>query len=245
MDGGVTDAERLGLDVRTIFTLSPEGRLVAENEPGGGARPPIAWLASTADRAFAWFREDVDEAAARSLRARVEASAPWLGAPPPSWLSDAAQALSAGLGAPHHVHGLSPGVPAGRAIASGTPDGDALLARIAAEGPPPALAEAGFLGVDDFWAPWCAVIAQGEIASLAFAARLSPDGAEAGVHTLPARRGRGLAAQATSAWAEHPALAGKALFYSCADDNAASIAVTRRLGLRAFAATVRLVEVSP
>src|SRR6266851_8947824 len=97
-------------------------------------------------------------------------------------------------------------------IASGTLAGDRLLARLAHQGLPQALLDLGFTSLDDFWPPWSAALQNGEIASIAFAARLSPAAAETGAVTVQEFRGLGLAAAATAGWAAHPALRGRVLF---------------------------------
>ncbi len=63
-------------------------------------------------------------------------------------------------------------------------------------------------------------------------ARLATAGAEAGVYTAAAHRGRGLARLATAAWASQLWDRGVPLFYSHAEDNASSQRVAEGLGLR-------------
>ena len=65
---------------------------------------------------------------------------------------------------------------------------------------------------------------------------LTESGAEAGVWTDPAFRGRGLASAVTAAWAGVLAPTGRHLFYSTSADNRSSQAVARRLGLRRLGA---------
>jgi predicted GNAT family acetyltransferase len=102
---------------------------------------------------------------------------------------------------------------------------------------PEALVALGFVDVGEFWAPWCVALEGDEIASIAFAARLGPAGAETGVATVPALRGRGFAAAATAGWASLPALDGRTLFYSTSRTNLSSQRVAQRLGLRFIGAT--------
>ena len=97
--------------------------------------------------------------------------------------------------------------PAGIAVVvSGTAAGDQLLARLESDGMPGGLAGMGFAGTGDLWPPWCAALWDGAVASVAFAARLSSSGVEAGVATAPDARGRGLAATATAAGRRTPIL---------------------------------------
>jgi len=80
--------------------------------------------------------------------------------------------------------------------------------------------------------PWAIVTWKEAVASLCHCARLAAAGAEAGVHTAAAHRGRGLARLATAAWATQLWDRGVPLFYSHAEDNASSQRVAEGLGLR-------------
>ncbi|MGH7925599.1 MAG: GNAT family N-acetyltransferase, partial [Candidatus Binatus sp.] len=104
------------------------------------------------------------------------------------------------------------------------------------------MVEAGFKSVADFWEPWCVALDgnDGEIASMAFAARLGDAGAEIGVYTFPKYRGRGLAAAVTASWSSMPSLNRRALFYSTAKSNRSSQQVAARLGLRRIGASIRI-----
>jgi hypothetical protein len=125
-------------------------------------------------------------------------------------------------------------------VGSGTPEGDRLFARLAKQGMPASLVAQGFVDVGELWAPWCIALHQGEVASIAFAARLGPRAAETGVTTVPAFRGRGFAAAATAGWASLPALRGRALFYSTSRMNVSSRRVAQRLGLRFLGASLEI-----
>ncbi len=120
---------------------------------------------------------------------------------------------------------------AGEIVSSGTAAGDAFTDRIRTHRMPQGLVELGFRSVDDFWEPWSVAFQDERVASIAFTARTGPDGAECGVVTLPAQRGRGHAVRAVAAWSEHPDLAGKTLFYSALNENTASRRVAEKLGL--------------
>ena len=99
---------------------------------------------------------------------------------------------------------------------------------------------AGFKSIADFWEPWCAVVEDGEIASMCFAARLGDKGAEAGVYTFPKYRGRGLAAAVTASWSSMPSLNHRALFYSTSTSNTSSQRVAARLGLRPIGTSITI-----
>jgi hypothetical protein len=203
------------------------------------------------------FRHDVPDAAARELAA-LAADEPTLAGPddPSRYLDDYLALL-----APVTVvdHGLTWRLPpdvctaasrtppdaletashtacaAGEPtiIASGTPAGDALIVELDRQ-MPPALVAVGFVNTGELWPPWCMAVVDGEIASIAFAARLGADAAAAGVFTLAPYRGRGLAARVTAAWAAHSALADRELFYGTSTTNRSSQRVVARLGLPFF-----------
>ena len=116
-------------------------------------------------------------------------------------------------------------------VFSGADRGARLLASLDRDGMPKTLMEAGFLDTAGFWSPWCVAIEGDEIASIAMAAGVGPAAAEVGLYTFPAFRGRGLGAAATAAWASHPDLRGKTLFYGTDRENVSSQRVVERLGL--------------
>ena len=81
--------------------------------------------------------------------------------------------------------------------------------------------------------PWAAVVVDGETVSLTHSPRrVLPNAAECGVWTHPHVRGRGLAAAATTAWADLVAGDGRLRFYSTDHRNTASRKVADRMGLR-------------
>lgn len=80
-------------------------------------------------------------------------------------------------------------------------------------------------------APVMAVIEQGYPVSICFCARRSDNAAAAGLETAEAFRGRGFGARVTAAWASEIRATGRVPLYSAAWTNAASLAVTRKLGL--------------
>jgi hypothetical protein len=127
-----------------------------------------------------------------------------------------------------------------RLICSDSPEGQELRVRLATEGIPTGLAEMRFTDVSAFWDPWCVALYDADVASVAFAARLSETGACLGLATSPELRGRGYAAAATAGWARMPALRSRALFYSTGQTNISSQRVIARLGLRFLGASLEL-----
>ena len=116
-------------------------------------------------------------------------------------------------------------------LRSDTDEGLDLINRLSREGMPKHLYKAGFVSVDEFWDPWCVALDSGQVAAMAFAARLSDRGAAIGVYTFPGYRSRGLAAAVTATWSSLPSLEGRQLFYSAKDTNQSSSRVSERLGL--------------
>jgi hypothetical protein len=78
-----------------------------------------------------------------------------------------------------------------RLIGSDSEEGRYFVRSLSATGLPAGLFELGFRDVAHFWLPWCVAVVDGEIASIAFAARLSDLGAELGLATAKDFRGQG------------------------------------------------------
>lgn len=222
----------LALDAAAMFVLDGVGRIVRENDPDRSDGPRLAVL-GCAQGNLALARHDVG--AADALIRIAEAAAPWFDAETLPACADEliarlspVEAVSASLifGLPHHAPANDP-----RIVRGDTATGARLLADFERGGVPAHLVEAGFVSRADFWAPWCAILEDGEIAAMAFAARLGDAAAEIGVYTFPSWRGHGLAAMATAAWSGMPALRDRQLFYSTLTTNAASRRVAARLGL--------------
>ncbi len=86
-------------------------------------------------------------------------------------------------------------------------------------------------------APMLAIVKDGHPVSICFSARSSGVAAEAGLETTSAYRGRGYGPRVTAAWAEAIRASGRIPLYSTSWDNAASLAVARKLGLAAYASS--------
>lgn len=241
-----TDTVLLAADRETLFVLNESGRIIHENDPDR-SQGPLFWLAGCeAGNAFA-IDATVDDGTAAILAGLVEAEPPFVDPQTaPRALHQMKSALHDNAGALdvscEHVFALPHRLRYGeqQLIACDTAEGAQLLDRLRADGMPESLAQLGIRVVEDFWYPWCAVIVDGEIASLAFAARLADGGAELGLVTCKQFRGRGLAAAATAGWSALPALAVRHLFYSTSATNSSSLGVTGRLGLRQIGASMRI-----
>lgn len=234
----------LRIDIASTFVLSPQGRILRENDPDHSAGPRL-YFAGCEEGNCLHLRHDVREDLAARAHALLGTLPPWHApeALPAAWPAWTALFGPDAAPQPSLIFTLPPQPePAGahRIVCSGTPEGARWLDAACAQGLPPHLVAAGFKARKDFWAPWCVLLDDdGAVAATAFAARLGEQGAEAGVYTFPAWRGRGLAGVVTAAWSRLPALRGRALFYSTAIDNRASQQVARKLGLRQLGAGLR------
>lgn len=235
------DLEALRVDAAATFVVDADGRIARENEPGISPGPRL-FVGGCAEGQVVLARQDVD--AGIVARARELAAEPWpdLDAPHPrlaelaALFPDAEVSRALIYRLPQRVSFDADAT----FVDSETAEGDALLVRLAQDGMPPHLVEAGFVGLEDFWKPWCAALVEGEIAAMAFAARLGEQGAEIGVYTFTAWRRRGLAAAVTARWASLPGLAGRLLFYSTLTGNLSSQKVAARLGLPRLGASFRI-----
>jgi len=242
-----SDADLLAIQYRTPFLVSASGRIQGENDPDRSPGPRFS-LAGCATGNVAGVGLDVAEPIAAELLTIAADEPPFVERnSPPVHLRRYIELLSRSGPAPRLSLGVTFVLPNRLAylhdvelISSHTHEGERLLADLSAKGLPAGLLELGFRDASEFWPPWCAALHDGQVASAAFAARLSPVGAEAGVATVRSLRGRGYAAAATSGWAASPGFASHALFYSTQQSNASSQRVIARLGLRFLGASLGL-----
>jgi GNAT acetyltransferase-like protein len=233
------DPDLLRLEVEALYVLTGSGRLVCRNTPDHEAAARLR-LAGCRSGNHVRLRHDVGAATAQAIE-RLAADEPPLYAPGsrPIHLDAYLELLAVEAPVEQWDLGLVWSFPdqldyrhSAPLVASDTPEGDRLLARLRERGMPAALVDAGFVDVGRLWAPWCVALDGDEIASLAFTVGLSPASAEVGVYTAERYRGRGLAAAVTAGWAALPALGGRVRFYSTTVANRSSQDVARRLGLR-------------
>ncbi|HEY5106956.1 MAG TPA: hypothetical protein VII73_09335 [Caulobacteraceae bacterium] len=244
----MTDAELLAIQRQTDQVFTPEGRIERTNDPdrSPGARFSLRGCAEGNLAAVGW---EVSDAVAARLLALAAEEPPFVvqsGGPTHhsryvALVSQDGLAPEARLGVTYVLPNPCGYDAKARLIHSHTQEGEDLLAGLAANGLPPAMLDLGFRdNVSEFWPPWCVALVDGQIASIAFAARLSASGADVGVATVRSHRGRGYAAAATAGWTRSPMLEGRALFYSAAQANGSSRAVVARLGLRFLGASLEM-----
>jgi hypothetical protein len=233
-----SDLDLLALGLTTGFIFDDEGRIMCDNAPDRSRGPRFRLCGCVAGN-LVRFGRAVSEETARALEALASDEPPFIDPSESPRHHDDYRDLLAREAAVESEHlGLSWKFPEQLAyqhdaalVRSATPEGDALLQRLITGGIPSALVEMGFVSVDQFWPPWCMAVEEGDIASIAFAARLGPTAAATGLNTVPSFRGRGFGAAATAGWATHPALASRTLFYAAERTNYSSRRVTDRLGL--------------
>jgi hypothetical protein len=242
-----SDAELLAIQIQTAFVFERTGRILSTNDPDRSPAPRFALFGCASGNIYG-VRADVSDGVAARLMGLAASEPPFfdrLGAP--RHLDRYIELLSrtAPVSQPHlemtyalpnditYQHDV-------RLICSDSPEGQELHATLATKGIPTGLAKMRFINISDFWDPWCVALQNAEVASVAFASRLSETGACLGLATSPELRGRGYAAAATAGWARMPALRSRALFYSTSQTNIASQRVIARLGLRFLGASLGL-----
>jgi hypothetical protein len=243
----MSDGELLAIQFRTGFVFERSGRISMTNDPDHSPAPRFVLSGCSSGNVYG-VRADVADHIATQLMDLAASEPPFLKscAAPSRWdryievLARDGPVRRRRLGTtcvlPNDItyrHDV-------RLVASDSVDGQGLRDALAAQGIPAGLAEMGFADVSAFWEPWCAAVQDGEVASLAFAARLSATGAEIGLATAPGLRGRGYAAAATAGWGRMSALRNRALFYSTEQTNISSRRVAARLGLRSLGASLVL-----
>lgn len=235
---GSAQQRLLEIQVETLFVTSRSGRIVHCAGPDRAPAPRLH-LAIGADGAIVRIRDDIEPSIAHAIEALAarEFSVTQASAMP-RFSAEYRQLLGMSEPLTDHHFGVVHQLPRQTSwngdatiVCHGTRQGDALIAKIARDGMPPDLVEAGFVDLSHFWEPWCVATVDEKIASLAFAVRLGEQGAELGVNTLPAYRRHGLAAAVTAGWSTLAALQRRALFYATHRDNLSSQRVIARLGL--------------
>jgi acetyltransferase (GNAT) family protein len=240
------DLRLLQVDIDTMFVMSATGRIERENDPDRSSGPRVFFVGCPFGN-LTRVRYDLDDTIAMRILEVAAKEPPWRDPyVMPACAEKIVELLSGGR--PSDVslaliyqlpNGLRYEHP-GAIVCGDSEEGRQVLARLAERGMPDYMQTAGFKGVGDFWEPWCVALDNGEIAAMAFAARLGASGAELGVYTFPKYRSRGLAAAVTAAWSSMPSLNQHALFYSTEKSNRSSQRVTARLGLRLIGTSVRI-----
>ena len=231
--------DRLAVQFVTNFVTNASGRMRCCNDPDRSAAP-LFWLAGSEDGNAFGVHTDVEDAVADEIMALAATEPPF--APPngePQHLDRYVALLTREGVVPAYTPGviyeLPNGLPGPAGVVTVSSEGAeaaALETWLAANGMPDGLREMGFHDSSEFWPPWCAALFYGQPVAVCFAARLSEEGAEAGVATARDFRGRGFAAAAVAGWSRMKALQARTLFYATDRANRSSQRVAARLGLR-------------
>lgn len=213
--------------IRNLFVIDNEGRLVRTNEPD--SRPaPLFYLGRSHDGCVGFVGDTVPATVAARLLAAVEAE------PPTDNFSRPARAFDIAAGVALAM-GVSGSIRRGPAyIAAAEPPAfeiDAEVAPAAGQRLHPWIAERWHTTTLPPLELAFGVVVRGEVVALCHSARLGPGAAEAGVETAEEFRHCGYAAAATAAWVRAARASGRTAFYSTDWDNVASQGVARRLGL--------------
>ncbi|MGH2626636.1 MAG: GNAT family N-acetyltransferase [Anaerolineales bacterium] len=232
----LSDLEYLAIEIDTLWTRDPRGRLLREGGLFGDPVPHLV-IAAAAEGQLAAASDEVPDSLALELtQLATGAPAPAPGESP-SGLGSWATSLAAAMGPVEVTSGRS-------SVATSIPVANSAAMLVLSDGSRPyrgALQApeeakwqpeewrallAGELG------PWAMAVAGGDVISICFSPRLTPAAAEAGVRTDPAHRGQGHAAATTAAWASLVMASGRHAFYSTSATNLSSQRVAARLGLR-------------
>jgi RimJ/RimL family protein N-acetyltransferase len=243
----VAVAGPLAVQFLTRFLLTDTGRIERENDPDCSPGPCF-WLSGCVSGNVFGVRSDVADDIAIEIAALAITEPPFAGLTnPPTYLDHYVELLARDAAAPQRALGLICELPhhlqyesRARLIDDESKEGRGLHEFFSTHGLPDGLAELGFRSILDLWRPWCMVLVNGQVASVAFAARISEVGAELGVATVREFRGQGYAAAAAAGWSRLPTLQSRELFYSTDQTNISSQRVIARLGLRLLGASLRL-----
>jgi len=222
----MNDHELMDVQVETLFRRDPDGRLMSANEEH--APPAPRFFLGRMRHANVWLsRHDLPADIARELDClgrREPVAADFLGVRPVMY--DAARTvLQARAPIVAEYFGASYVFPPGMGLAPGVVAVSPAQASVL-RGPMERFA--GHLHADQ---PCVAIVEGGVALSVAYTWRWTERAAAVGVYTLEGYRGRGYAAAVAAAWGCAVRRTGRLALYGHAWDNAASRAVTRRLGL--------------
>jgi RimJ/RimL family protein N-acetyltransferase len=243
----ISGIDWLEIDRRTLFLLRADGRIERENDPDRSPGPRF-WLARCREGNVFGVRADLPDNIAAELASFATAELPVaLPIVPPLHLDGYTWLEARAYPVPRQTFGLIYELPHAlrykshaHLIGGDSEEGQHLGRFLSERGMRQGLLDLGFRDLADFWPPWCAAVVDGEIVSIAFAARISDVGAELGVATVRAFRGRGFAAAATAGWSSLPSLQSRVLFYSTDQENISSQRVARRLSLRLRGTSLRI-----
>jgi RimJ/RimL family protein N-acetyltransferase len=237
----------LAIQLRTLFILTGVGQIERENDPDCSAGPRF-WFAGCASGNVIAVRRDVSDGVVAEILALAVAEPPFTAwNRPPRYLDRYVDLLSRDAPISERTLGLIYELPHRlgyrrdvELIDDQSNEGRCVHEALLRHRMPDGLVELGFRCGSDLWRPWCMARVDGDVVSVAFTARISEVGAELGIATVKAFRGRGYGAAAVAGWSRLPTLQSRQLFCSTNASNVSSQRVVARLGLRSLGASLRL-----
>jgi RimJ/RimL family protein N-acetyltransferase len=227
----LTDLELMSIHVRALFTHDDESRILFVNEPDSAIMPaPRLFLGRTRAGNVWRFRADLPKELCKGLDALCadEPSVNIEFNEPPRHLETFVRLLESD--AP--VQEISSG-PAYRFTEYRIPSRHLLaITENNAE-----MLQGGFEKLIEelpTWQPFIALVEQNQAVSVCRSVRITPEGHEAGVETLPVFRRRGYAKEVIAEWARLVQATGAVPLYSTSWENTASQAVARKLELKCY-----------
>ena len=228
------DRELMRLHVETLFTHTPEGRMVRVNEPQGRIAPRF-FLGRTAHGNEWRFRYDLPDALVQELEAVCSAEpagGEFLFTPYGSVRYEELLARTAPIermwaGPAYHFPGELP-----------EPSNTVRVTEKNADLLRPHLAE--WLGDIALRQPMLAFLIGGRAVSVCCSVRTTSGAHEAGVETASEFRGHGYATKAVAAWAGVVRGMNRIPLYSTSWENTASQSLARRLGLKQYGADLHI-----
>ncbi|RMC31353.1 GNAT family N-acetyltransferase [Paracoccus alkanivorans] len=229
--------------MQTLFVLD-NGRIRRENDPDRSAGPRF-WLAGCRSGNIVSIGAEVNDDVAAEVASIAKLEVPFGDVGGRLRYHERYNALlcpaTVEYGLVYRLPHSLPLASSAVLIESESERGKGLYEDLAVNGMPQGMIDLGFRRASDLWPPWCAVMVNDEVASIAFAARISEVGAELGLATAKAYRGRGLALAAVAAWSSLAPLQKRHLFYSTDRSNTSSRKVASKLGLPFVGNSVRFI----
>jgi hypothetical protein len=218
-----------------LFDMDANERMTGLNEPDPESDAPRVFVARGRRSMLIRFRADVPADIVSRLGMLAQELPPWDGRrPEPGAFEPLRQAVREWTGVVEESHG--PAFRFGVAKRPTTPGDVVLIEETRGH-----LLDTHFpytRSVLDWRSPVVGVVRDGAVVSACYSARRRPTACEAGVDTVEAYRGAGLAVAVVAAWAEAVEAAGMRPLYSTSWNNAASLRVASKLDLVAYADTL-------
>lgn len=229
----LTDLQLMEMQARALFTSDAESRLLLVNEPGNVLTPaPRLFLGRTPAGNVTRFRADLPEGLVQHLKALCadEPLLPTAFDQPPRHDERYVRLLE--------EHAPVEGVWAGPAYYLSENTAPLRQPLVVTPSNQEVLKGEFEKLLDELplWQPFVALIEDGRAISVCRSVRITAEGHEAGVETLPDHRGRGYARDVVAGWAQRVRATGALPLYSTSWDNKASQAVARSLKPRFYGA---------